>query len=167
MKLDGSKYVWEPGATVGYVSNTYNDLGPRPGIITVLFPLRKNSVLPLPGLELELNIDSLTIGQELAFGDSLSVSYFKASFRPPYRPTTKEGLLIAYSSEEYGGYGRIVIDEMDARYRGRISGTLQYAKLPGLYYDTESGDIKTAQKKTVVEFFNWPFSVILDKNPYN
>lgn len=167
MRLDGSKYVWEPGVTLGYVSDTYDDLGPHPGIITVLFPLQKNSGLPLPGLELQLDVDSIVTGQELSFGDSLSVRCFKASFRPPHRPTTKEGLLVAYSSEEYGGYGRIVIDEMDARYRGRISGTLIYAKLLGFYYDPESGDIKTAQKKTVIEFFNWPFSAILDKDPYN
>lgn len=165
MRLDGSKYVWESATTVGYVSDTYDDLGPRPGWVTVLFPLRQNSIRLLPGLELTLNADSVVIGQEMVFGDSLSVRYFKASFRPPCRPTTKEGMLIAYSSEESGGYGRIIIDEMDARYRGRISGTLQYAKLPGFYYDTESGDIKSAQKPMVVEFFNWPFSVILDKDP--
>lgn len=105
------------------------------------------------------------IGQEMAFGDSLSVRYITASFRPPHRPTTQEGLVLEYNSNEPGGFARIIIDELDARYRGRVKGTLLYARLPSLYYDIHSGDIKSAQKPMVVELFNWPFTVLLDKHP--
>jgi len=165
MLLDGSKYVWEPGPEAGFIIEGYGDLGPRPKAINIVFPLRKSSNFPLPGLELELNIESIVVGEEIEFGDSLNSGHSSVSFRPPYRPTTKEGLVLAYESREPGGYAKIVIDEMDARYRGLVKGRLVYAKLPGYYYDINSGDIKSAQKPTVIEFFNWPFTVLLDKHP--
>jgi len=165
MRLDGSRYVWEFGPVVGYIIDGYDDLGPSPKTINVVFPLKKNSSFPLPGLELELNIDSLSLEADIEFGDSVSSRHSNVSFRPPYRPSTREGLILAYDSKESGGYVKVVIDEMDARYRGMVRGKLVYAKLPGYYYDTNSGDIKPAQKPTWIEFFNWPFSVILDKHP--
>lgn len=165
MRLDGSKYVWEPGPVAGFIIEGYGELGPRPKAINIVFPLKKSSAFPLPGLELELNIDNIAAGTETEFGDSLDSGHSSVSFRPPHRPTTNEGLVLAYESGEPGGYVRILIDEMDARHRGRISGTLIYARLPGLYYDINTGDIKSAQKPTVIEFFNWPFSVLLDKHP--
>jgi hypothetical protein len=165
MRLDGSKYVWEPGPEAGFVIEGYGDLGLQPKTIDIIFPLRQRTAFPLPGLELKLSVNNIAAGAETEFGDSLNSGHSSVSFRPPHRPTTNEGLVLAYESSEPGGYARILIDEMDARYRGRISGTLIYARLPGLYYDINSGDIKSAQKPTVIEFFNWPFSVILDKHP--
>ncbi len=149
----------------GFIIEGYDDLGPRPKTINIVFPQRKSSSFPLPGLELELNIDSITIGIEIEFGDSLNSGHSSVSFRPPYRSTTKEGMILAYESREAGGYARIVVHEMDARYRGRVSGTLTYARLPGYYYDINTGNVKAAQKPTVIEFFNWPFTVILDQHP--
>ncbi|HAD81874.1 MAG: hypothetical protein A2509_11600 [Candidatus Edwardsbacteria bacterium RIFOXYD12_FULL_50_11] len=165
MRLDGSKYIWEPDPVAGFIIDGYDDLGPRPKFISIVFPLKKNSAFPLPGLEFELNIDSIAVGVEIEFGDSTGSGHSSVSFRPPYRPTTKEGLVLAYESREPGGCARIVVDQIDARYRGLVKGRLVYARLPGYYYDINSGDIKPAQKPTVMEFFNWPFTVLLDKHP--
>lgn len=161
MFLDQTFYSWEPGVAFG--SAYGREVGSIQDIqeFEVVFPNFTGAVRRLPGLSIRAKIAAIRTGQELSFGSGNSGC--EVSFRPPYRPTTKEGIVMGYSSYEDSGLVRIRFDGLEPRYAGKVSGMLLYARLNAFYYDTETGDVKKAQKPAFLEIYNWPFDVMLGK----
>jgi len=164
MSLDGSKYVWEPGVAQGYVHG--REIGNPEEIkaVEILYPLMSNSQRPLPGMELYFDPWNVETGKIISF--DRNTPGFELSFRPPYRPSTKEGMVLGYSTKEGEGSAEILINSMDIRANGTVSGKIVHARLFVYYYNQETGEISKAQKPSVLEIWNFPFEVRLGVAQY-
>lgn len=164
MSLDGSKYVWEPGPAMGYVHGL--EIGNPEEIrsVEILYPLMRNSQRPLPGLQLYFDPWVCETGKTMSFDGK--TRGFELSFRPPYRPSTKEGMVMGYSTREGEGSGELWLDSMDIRANGMVSGKIAHARLYVYYYDPETGEVNKAQKPSVLEIWNFPFEVRLGVAQY-
>ena len=164
MCLDGSKYVWEPGVAMGYVHG--REIGNPEEIrsVEILYPLMRNSQRPLPGMELYFDPWTVETGKITSF--DRNTRGFELSFRPPYRPSTKEGMVMGYSTKEGEGSAEIRINTMDIRANGTVSGKIVHARLFVYYYNQETGEVTKAQKPSVLEIWNFPFEVRLGVAQY-
>jgi len=164
MSLDGSKFVWEPGPALGYVHGF--EIGNPEEIrsVEILYPLMRNSQRPLPGLELYFDPWNVETGKIISY--DRNTPGFELSFRPPYRPSTKEGMVMGYSTKEGEGSAEILINSMDIRANGTVSGKIVHARLFVYYYNQETGEVTKAQKPSVLEIWNFPFEVRLGVAQY-
>lgn len=164
MSLDGSKYVWEPGPAMGYVHG--REIGNPEEIKTVeiLYPLRRSSQRFLPGLQLYFDPWVCEPGKMISF--DRNTRGFELSFRPPYRPSTKEGMVMGYSTREGEGSGELLLDSMDIRANGTVSGKIVHARLYVFYYNQETGEVNKAQQPSMLEIWNFPFEVRLGVAQY-
>ncbi len=163
MGLDGTLFVWEPGAPVAFVSGYEYGGGYNASGIMVIFPLSRRTARPVPGLEISLKPD-LEAGREIGFGGGergVWVSYRLSSARP-----LPEGIMIGYESSFPDAEGRLVVEHCDARPGGRIKGRLVYAKLRSAVYDQGIGDVVASRNPSFLELWNWPFDLVLDQSPY-
>lgn len=163
MGLDGSLFVWEPGMPVAYVSGYEYDGEYQARGIQVIFPMKRRTVRPLPGLEINLRAD-LSPGQELRFGGGAREIW--VVFRPSSVRPQPDGMMIGYDSGVIGGEGRLVLDICEPWPEGRVRGRLLYAKLRSTVYDQGSGDIVASRDSSFLELWNWPFDLVLDQSPY-
>lgn len=163
MGLDGSLFVWEPGPAVAFVSGYEYEGNYTASGVQVIFPMKRRTVRPLPGLEINMRAD-LPLGQEICFGgrpDSIWVVYRLSSARP-----LPEGMLIGYETGFPDAAGVLVLEELDARPGGRVKGKLMYAKLRSVVFDQALGDIASSRNPSYLELWNWPFDLVLDQSPY-
>jgi hypothetical protein len=164
MSLDGSLYVWEPGVAVGYVHGLEVGNPEEIRAVEILYPLMQNTQRPLPGLQLMFDPRACQPGKTLSFDRNTTGG--EISFRPPYRPSASEGMVLGYSTREGEGSGEVLINSMDIRANGVISGKIVHARLYVYYYNQETGEVTKAQKPSVLEIWNFPFDVRLDVANY-
>jgi hypothetical protein len=164
MSLDGSLYVWEPGVAVGYVHGLEVGNPEQIKEVEILYPQLRDTQRPLPGLQLMFDPRACQPGKTVSFGRNKTGG--EISFRPPYRPSASEGMVLGYSTREGEGSGEIMINSMDIRANGAISGKIVHARLYVYYYNQETGEVTKAQKPSVLEIWNFPFDVRLDVAKY-
>ncbi|MBI4726672.1 hypothetical protein HY768_05540 [candidate division TA06 bacterium] len=159
MSLDGSKYVWESGPALGYVHGLEIGNPKEIKAVEIIYPLMRDTQRPLPGLQLYFDPWTCKTGKQIKF--DRNTPGFELSFRPPYRPFAKEGLVMGYSTKEGEGVGELLINSRDIRANGAVSRKIVHARLYVYYYNPETGEVTKAQKPSVLEIWDFPFEVRL------
>jgi hypothetical protein len=162
MVMDGAEYRSRLGDPVAYIDEQEAGFSTSCRY-TVLYPLRLPSGINKPGLQITIDPQRVTLGQEITFAAGDTERGVRLEYVPQMGHQMSKGILLAFSSTYGEGSCAIRIDQMDSQLGGRITGKLLRASLYGYKENAHTGELIRLPEPRKLELANFSFDVPLQR----